>query len=240
MRIPTIAAASLIALTALPAAVQAQAQAQAQIQADYRASGTEPFWSLTIGARTMRFEVPGRAPVTVPTPKVIHGFAGDIWRTRRIDVNTMHRQCNDGMSDRTYPDTVTVTVDGRSFKGCGGEPREAPGAGPIAGNWRIEALNGRPVARGSSPTVSFEGDRVFGHASCNRFTGTYRFERGRLNTGPLAATKMLCADRVLNFQESSILRLFGERLSVSSNRSGKLVLNGPRGQSMTLVRAPRG
>lgn len=224
MRIATIAA-SLIALTALPAAAQAQ---------DYRASGTEPFWSLNIGARTMRFEAAGRAPVTVPTPKVIHGFAGEIWQTRRIDVNTNHRPCNDGMSDRTYPDTVTVTVDGRRYQGCGGTPAQAE-RNLIDGAWRIEALNGRPVGRGTAPSVTFADGKVSGNAGCNRFFGSYRFARGRLTAGPLASTKMACLDRARGRQEAAILGLLGEPLTVSSNRAGKLVLTGARG-SLTLVR----
>jgi uncharacterized membrane protein len=61
--------------------------------------------------------------VTVATPKVIHGFAGEIYRTRRIDVNLVHKACSDGMSDRVYPDKVQVTVDGRRFDGCGGLER---------------------------------------------------------------------------------------------------------------------
>ena len=35
-------------------------------------------------------------------------------------MNIVHRQCSDGMSDRTYPDTVHVRVDGRQrYRGCG-------------------------------------------------------------------------------------------------------------------------
>lgn len=227
MRIFSLAAASLIALTALPAAAQAQ---------DYRASGTEPFWSLTIGAKTMRFEAPGRPTVSVATPRVIHGFAGEIWQTRRIDVNTNHIQCSDGMRDRTYPDTVTVTVDGRSYKGCGGEPRAEAPTSPIEGSWQIEALNGRPVARGTSPTVTFDKGRISGNAGCNRFNGSYDFARGRLTAGPLASTKMACLDRGRSQQETAILGVLGDRLTVSSNRQGKLVLTGTRGRSLTLVR----
>ena len=229
MRISTIAAASLIALTALPATAQAQDA--------YRASGTEPFWSLTIGAQTMRFEAPGRPTVSVPTPRVIHGFAGEIWQTRRIDVNTNHRQCSDGMSDRVYPDTVTVRVDGRTFTGCGGEPRAQAGASVIDGNWRIEALDGRPVLRGSSPVVAFENGRISGSTGCNRFSGSYDFARGRLSTGGVASTKMACLDRGRNLQERAMLDLLGERLTVSGNRAGKLMLTGARGRTMTLVRA---
>jgi uncharacterized membrane protein len=51
---------------------------------------------------------------------VIHGIAGEIYQTPRINVNIVHGTCSDGMSDRTYPDKVQVTVDGRRFNGCGG------------------------------------------------------------------------------------------------------------------------
>lgn len=228
MRFPTLVAASLITLTALPAA--------AQTQGEYRARGTEPFWSLTIGARTMEFEAPGRRAVIVRTPEVIHGFAGEIWQTRRIDVNTVHRACSDGMSDRVYSDTVTVKVDGRTWKGCGGDvSAPAVRGGLIEGEWRIEALSGRPVARGTAPGVTFRDGRISGNASCNRFNGSYDFARGRLTAGPLATTRMACMERVKNVQEATILRLFSERLTVSRNRTGKLVLSSADGRTMTLA-----
>jgi len=141
------------------------------------------------------------------------------------------------MSDRSYPDTVTVTVDGRTFKGCGGEPRALPAASPVEGNWRIEALNGRPVLRGTNPSVTFDKGRITGNAGCNRFNGSYQFARGRLNAGPLASTRMACLDRARSQQETAILAVLGDRLTVSSNRQGKLVLTGSiRGRSLTLAR----
>lgn len=88
--------------------------------ADYRAAGTEPFWGLTIDAENLTFTRPDAAPVVQPTPAVIHGFAGEIYQTPRINVNIVHARCSDGMSDRVYPDKVQVTVDGRRFDGCGG------------------------------------------------------------------------------------------------------------------------
>lgn len=86
----------------------------------YRAAGTEPFWGLTIDERQMIFTRPDAQPISQPTPKVIIGFAGEIYQTPRLNVNIVHAQCSDGMSDRTYPDKVQVTVDGRRFDGCGG------------------------------------------------------------------------------------------------------------------------
>lgn len=227
-----IAAALLLGSTATPALAQDT----------YRASGTEPFWSLTIDARTMKFEAPGRAPVSVATPKVIHGFAGEIWQSKRIGVNTVHKQCSDGMSDRTYRDTVTVTVDGRRYEGCGGgtaAPAPGPAASLVEGNWRIEMINGRRPVYGTAPTVVFNGTRISGNASCNRFTGVFDLSRGRLTAGPLASTKMACASPLANRQEMQVLQILGERLTVSNNHSGKIVLTTRRGTSLSLVRNGR-
>jgi heat shock protein HslJ len=86
----------------------------------YHAVGTEPFWNLLIDEHNITFVRSGEQPIEQPTPKVIVGIAGEIYRTPRIDVNIVHAQCSDGMSDRVYPDKVQVTVDGKRFDGCGG------------------------------------------------------------------------------------------------------------------------
>ena len=86
----------------------------------YHAVGTEPFWDLLIDEHNITFVLSGHAPVAQPTPKVIVGIAGEIYRGPRIDVNIVHAQCSDGMSDRVYPDKVQVSVDGKQFNGCGG------------------------------------------------------------------------------------------------------------------------
>lgn len=91
----------------------------------YRAVGTEPFWSLTLDGQEMVFtetNTPWQR-IVQPQPKVIIGFAGEIYQSPRIGVNIVHSQCSDGMSDRTYPDKVQVRVDGRAFEGCGGDAR---------------------------------------------------------------------------------------------------------------------
>ena len=86
----------------------------------YHAVGTEPFWSLLIDEHNLTFTQPDAAPITQPTPKLIIGIAGEIYQTPRINVNIVHGQCSDGMSDRVYPDKVQVTADGHHFNGCGG------------------------------------------------------------------------------------------------------------------------
>ena len=105
---------------ALAAAMAACAPVPGPPPPPYHALGTEPFWNLLIDEHNITFVEPEKAPVTQPTPKVIVGIAGEIYQTPRIDVNIVHAQCSDGMSDRVYPDKVQVTVDGRQFNGCGG------------------------------------------------------------------------------------------------------------------------
>ena len=111
-------------------------------ETSYRAIGTEPFWDLEIGGQLIFTDRGNNVSVSQPAPAPIQGTAGPVYRTERLEVNIVHRQCNDGMSERSYPDTVDVRVDGRQrYRGCGapieyfnqtderGQPRD-PGAQP--------------------------------------------------------------------------------------------------------------
>jgi heat shock protein HslJ len=225
-----IAAAGLLTLIALPAFAQSNAQ-------PYRALGTEPFWSLTIDGRTIRYQPAEGRAVTVARPRPIVGFNGERYVTRGLTVDITHVECSDGMSDRTYHDTVTVTLRGRTLRGCGGDVlSERPAqASLLEGEWRIESINRRLVAPRTRPRVTFSGQRISGNASCNNFNGSFRFERGRLTAGPLATTRMACTQRVQNVQESNVLRILGKPLSVSRNRNGKLVLTARGGETVVLA-----
>jgi heat shock protein HslJ len=233
MRIATLATLTLATLAALPAQAQSNGQS-------YRAVGTEPFWSLTIEGRSIRYQPMEGRVVTVAKPRPITGFNGERYVTRTLTVDITHVECSDGMSDRTYRDTVTVKVQGRTLRGCGGailSDRPGQQAALLDGSWRIESILGRPVARNTTPRVTFSGRRISGNASCNNFNGSFRFERGRLTAGPLASTKMACSQRVQNLQESNVLRILGKPLSVSRNRNGKLVLTSTQGERLVLVRS---
>src|SRR4051812_7080668 len=106
-----IAAAGALALIALPAHAQSNTQ-------PYQALGTEPFWSLTIDGSTIRYEPAGGRVVRVAKPRPIVGFNGERYQARGMTVDITHVECSDGMSDRTFHDTVTVNVAGRTLRGC--------------------------------------------------------------------------------------------------------------------------
>jgi len=104
----------------LPMAIAACAPLPPPPPPPYHAVGTEPFWDVLIDEHDVTFTLSGSQPIRQPTPKVIIGIAGEIYQTPRINVNIIHGQCSDGMSDRVYPDKVQVTVDSHHFSGCGG------------------------------------------------------------------------------------------------------------------------
>lgn len=116
----------LIALAVLVPADGAAAAGEGRV---YKMIGTEPFWGLAIGARTMTFDLMDAPKVSQPTPKPRRTRYGRIYWTKRIQVAIVENQpCSDGMSDYVYRDDVRVTVDGRQFIGCGG-PRHLPKGG---------------------------------------------------------------------------------------------------------------
>ncbi|WEK01376.1 MAG: META domain-containing protein [Candidatus Sphingomonas phytovorans] len=209
----------------------------------YKAVGTEPGWALTIDKGLIRYVGDyGRTRVTAQAPVPRPSFNGLRYVTPRITIDITRSRCSDGMSNRDYPDSVTVTVGRRTVRGCGGEPIVSPPrAAVIEGKWEIQSIEGRPV-RGPRPaTIAFAGDRISGNSGCNSFGGSFRFERGYLTAGPLMSTKMACMGPAMA-QEQAIMRLLGERLSASTNRDGKLVLSASGLRTLVLVRsgpAPR-
>ena len=85
------------------------------------------------------------------------------------------------------------------------------GGVPLAGTeWDLVELNGQPSIRVSGerrPHIRFEDEsRLSGSGGCNRFSGPYERSGSQLRvTGPVISTKMACADRSLNAQETAFL-----------------------------------
>ncbi len=229
-----------LALSAPALLIAGTAEAQPR-QAPCKAVGTEPGWALTIEKGLIRYIGDyGRTRVTTAAPVPRPSFNGLRYVTPRITIDITRARCSDGMSDREYPDSVTVTVGRKTVRGCGGDPIVAsPRAPVIEGNWEIQAIEGRPVRGPRAATISFSGNTLSGNSGCNSFRGSFRFERGYLVTGPLMSTKMACMGPAM-VQEQAITRLLGQRLSVSTNRDGKLVLSASGLRTLVLVRTGPG
>lgn len=129
---------------------------------------------------------------------------------------------------------VILTAVTMVIAGCGGDggsgpmgdaetpvAAEGPNAAPetavaaepaeidLVGAWLLEDLGGRGVVDMVRTTLEFESDGIVsGRGGCNRFTGSYDFEEGKLEFGPLAVTKMMCPEAVME-QEDGFHRALG-------------------------------
>lgn len=93
--------------------------------------------------------------------------------------------------------------------------------------WVLEELGGANLVD-VEPTLAFGGDgTVSGSAGCNTFSGTYALDGAILSFGPLATTKIACADPTM-FVESAFLAAMADVTGWSLDSAGRLVLDGPR------------
>ena len=95
---------------------------------DFRAAGQEPFWRLEIAkGKEMRFTQVGRADVVTPIPKPTTDPQTDaqiyhaITEANDLRVAIAPTPCTDVMSGKAFEATVTITLNGKTYSGCGGE-----------------------------------------------------------------------------------------------------------------------
>jgi heat shock protein HslJ len=121
-----------------------------------------------------------------------------------------------------------------SLAGCALYHSEA--SAPINGNWIIEYIGDRPVMDSSPASITFDTDRqLSGNASCNRFSGRYAGTASALSVGPLATTRMMCPEALME-QEQRFLSALTEIASARID-NGLLYLDNAAGA--TLFRASR-
>lgn len=112
------------------AAAQADEQVNSQTSATrevyYRLTGTEPFWSLTLGRpySTYRSMEGDSLSFSYQEPRQAAGRPGDWAQVFPLDdkgwvlLRKEKGSCSDGMSDRAYPYTATVWINEQLLDGC--------------------------------------------------------------------------------------------------------------------------
>lgn len=154
----------------------------------YFAAGTEPFWSFGINDGEMRFRNMDGTEISTRDYTVSNG--GKRYTSKRVTAEIRKGPCNDGMSDRTYRDSVSVTVDGKRFSGCGGGlvlPANLAGT-----KWQLDQVNNVKVQEPGKTEINFDGQRMSATTGCNRMSGSYTVSGNVITFGPVMATKMAC------------------------------------------------
>jgi membrane-bound inhibitor of C-type lysozyme len=93
---------------------------------DFRAIGQEPGWYLEIddGKQVLFVGNYGELQITTQAPAPTKSGAGATTynietSAHRLTINVQDRPCSDVMSGEQFPSTVNVTVDEKSYQGCG-------------------------------------------------------------------------------------------------------------------------
>jgi putative lipoprotein len=117
---------------------------------------------------------------------------------------------------------LAVAIGGCRTAGPEGEPVAA-----VAGtSWVAEDIDGRAVLGGVQSTLVFDAaQRISGRAACNQYFGTVeRGEGGRLLLKPAGATRMACADPVMD-QERRFLDALGTTTTYRREPNALLLLD---------------
>lgn len=165
----------------------------------YRATGSNPAWELTIDRANLVYtDFSNRVRVGEPLPPGTSVAAGLPIRTPRMQAVITRMRCVDPLTQRSYPDTVQLTVDGRRFQGCGGEPLSMTLAN---GTWTVEQVNGQ-AATGS---MQFTANRMTARFGCNTVSGSYAVTSVTFSAGARATTRMACRDMTAETQALAVL-----------------------------------
>ena len=211
-----------------PDANEASGPVEPPEPAIYTARGNEPGWILRISAGEADYlgsygetaisgPVTGREAVDENTNLLtIESEAGQTF-TVRIE----HTICQDTMTGLSYPDTVTVTLDGaESHSGCGGDA-ESLLTGEV---WRVTHIAGQEVPGPRAVTLEFDGEgRLSGQAPCNRYSASYQMTGEGIVLEQGVSTRMACAGDLMEL-ESAFLSIIEGSLPASIDADGTLSL----------------
>jgi heat shock protein HslJ len=147
---------------------------------------------------------------------VIEDAAG----TRYTPMNLPDGFQQDGMTveaeGRRRDDVMSVSMVGpmvellRIRERSGGSASPAPSApSSLTGRtWVLEDLSGAGVIDDAQATLDVAQDgRVSGRATCNRFSGSATIAGDAITFGPLATTRMACAEALMNQEQNYLAAL---------------------------------
>jgi heat shock protein HslJ len=95
-----------------------------------------------------------------------------------------------------------------------------PAKSLVGSEWLLEDLGGLGVIDNIQATLTFpEASKVAGNASCNRFFSPAEMSGDAIKLGPLASSRMMCPEAVMN-QEMKYMNA----LQQPSTSSGKILI----------------
>lgn len=198
----------------------------------YVARGQEPGWSLAVEAERVTFSPASGATIVAGAPERETAPTGLRYTARgaegEIVADVVNRLCRDSMSGQAFPDIVTVTVQGRTLKGCGGDPAQLL----QGGEWVVEAAEGFDLPAEGRGTLNFNSDgRVAGVAFCNNYSAPYSIGGEGMRIARGITTRKACAADLME-AEQRFLTLLAAVAAYELWDDGSLLLKAGSGQSL--------
>ena len=192
-----------------------------------KARGNEPGWSLEIAGDTLTLVSDyGATRVEAAAVKSVNG-AVTTWRAadKKLSVTWDEKVCADDATGMPHPASVVVVHEGKTLKGCGGDPKSLL----VGGEWVVEDINGGGVIDNSRASLMFgEDGRVSGRGSCNNYNAGYTLTGEGLSFSRAAATLKACAPALMN-QERKFFDTLAKVSGFSIDETGALILTTPDG-----------
>jgi uncharacterized membrane protein len=119
-----LAACSQPAADKAPAApLEARTLAKVDLDQPLRVLGTEPFWAVEITPAGLTYSGVDRPEQKAANPGpalqgTVATWTAETEAKTPLIVTLTATDCSDGMSDRTYPLTAKVEIDGQTLTGC--------------------------------------------------------------------------------------------------------------------------
>ncbi|MBU2903615.1 META domain-containing protein [Arenibacter algicola] len=202
------------------------------------ASGTEPFWSLSISEDLITYKTPSNSIVFLHTNPILAQDSN----VKRYDLETtsskmtfqiLQAECTNAMSGKVSPYKVSVNLK----KETASQVEELEGCGDYKTDyrlhdiWVLETLNGKTSTKADFskelPMLEIKAaENTFsGFAGCNRMNGTLFYEKGLLRFTDVATTRMMC---VPNNKEAEFLKAL-QSMTTYAIENNRLTLSDPSG-----------
>jgi len=116
----------------------------------------------------------------------------------------------------------------------------APGpANPLIGSWIVTGYNNgqqavTSPAQGTTLTATFTADQVNGSSGCNTYNGDYTLTGTTVAIGPLASTRMACAQDIMD-QETAFLTALQASTTVEQSGANVTLRDGSGAIQVTLA-----
>lgn len=193
----------------------------------YRASGNEPFWSVSYDGWSSVLSRPGETDVvrdavisesSTQGQTLSAGNDSNGWRLQAHD-----GLCIDDMSGMPHPQHATLHYESNTLQGCGGDPERLL-QGVV---WNITQIGDRSVIDQSNADIQFHANgEITGSSGCNRFFGRYTLTGESLSFENVGSTRRACPTEHMA-QEKALFAAMAsvQRFSFEDSESQRLILH---------------